>query len=151
MEQLLFEKDTFSEPLVFKDRGFLEKISFFLFYKSLLPFLTFVNCEGPYLAEGFLHNLRLCFNIVFPQLGVITRKRNKFVEIVVASERYLIINSGIKEAAVPAIPSRKISRWKNVNEKRKKFFVPTLQYCKFEQHDWKNRIFFRKNKLNMNL
>ena len=88
---------------------------------------------------------------MFPQLGVITRKRNKFVEIVVASERFLIINSGIKEAAVLAIPSRKISRWKNVNEKRKKFFVPTLQYCQFEQHDWKNGIFFRKNKLNMNL
>ena len=46
---------------------------------------------------------------MFAQLGVITRKRNKFAEIVAASKRYLIINSGIKEAAVPTMPSREIS------------------------------------------
>ena len=28
-----------------------------LFYKSLLPFLTFLNCEGAYLADGFLQTL----------------------------------------------------------------------------------------------
>ena len=72
-----------------------------LFYKSLLPFLTFVNCEGSFLAEGILHNLCPCFDIAFVQLGVITRTRNKFFEIVAASERYLTINTGIKETSVP--------------------------------------------------
>ena len=68
-----------------------------------------MNFEGPYLAEGFIHNLCPCFDIVFAQLEVITRTRNKFVETVAVSERYLIINSGIKDVAVPNMPSRKIS------------------------------------------
>ena len=41
---------------------------------------------------------------------------------------------------------RKISLWKNFNKKGKKFFVPNLQFCQFEQNGWENRIFFRKNK-----
>ena len=32
-----------------------------------------------------------CFDIVFAQLGVFPRARNKFVEIVAATKRYLII------------------------------------------------------------
>ena len=40
---------------------------------------------------------------------------------------------------------------KEYQQKRKKNIVPNLQYCKFEQDGWKNRIFFRKNKLNMSL
>ena len=52
---------------------------------------------------------------MFAQLEVIARKRTKVVEIVAASKRYLIINSGIKEASAPNIPSRKISCWTNVN------------------------------------
>ena len=68
-----------------------------------------MNSEGPYLAEGFLHNPFPCFDIVFTKLEVMTRTRNKFVEIVAASERYLIRNSGIKEAADQNMPSRKIS------------------------------------------
>ena len=36
-------------------------------------------------------------------------------------------------------------------KKRKQFFEPNLQHCQFEQDGWKIRIFFRKNKLNMNL
>ena len=67
-----------------------------------------------------------------------------------ASKGYLIINSGIKETAVPNMPSRKISLWRNA-KKRKSFFVPNLQYCQFEQDGRKNRMFFKKNKLNMNL
>ena len=82
-----------------------------------------MNCEGPYLEEGFLHNLCPCFDIVFAQLGVITRTRNKFVEILATPERYLVINSRIKEAAVPNMPSRKISWWKNVNKKGKIFYL----------------------------
>ena len=42
------------------------------------------------------------------------------------------------------MPSRKISWWKNVNEKWKNFFVPNLQYCQCKQDGWKNRAFFRK-------
>ena len=38
---------TFSEPQLFKRTfAFWKEIAFF--YKSLLPFLTFVHCEGPY-------------------------------------------------------------------------------------------------------
>ena len=59
---------------------------------SLLSFLPFAKCEGPYLAEGFLHNFCPCFNIVSAPLGLITRTSNKIVEIVVTSECYLIIN-----------------------------------------------------------
>ena len=38
---------------------------FWLFYKLLQPFLTFIDYEGPYLAQRFLHNPYPCFNIVF--------------------------------------------------------------------------------------
>ena len=73
-----------------------------LIFKSLLTFLTFVNYEGPYFAEGFLLNLRPCFDIAFAQLGVIPRRKSKFVEILAVEECYLIINhvKNIKEAAV---------------------------------------------------
>ena len=54
LEQLLFEYGSFSEPLVFED------IYVCLFYKSLLPFLPFMNCKIPYLAEGFLDDLSPC-------------------------------------------------------------------------------------------
>ena len=56
---------------------------------------------------------------MFAELGVITRIKNKFVEIVAASGHYLIVNSGIKKVAVPKKPSHKISWWKNVNKKEK--------------------------------
>ena len=73
-----------------------------LIFKSLLTFLTFVNYEGRYFAEGFLLNLRPCFDIAFAQLGVIPRTKNKFVEILAVEECYLITNhvKNIKEAAV---------------------------------------------------
>ena len=67
------------------------KESVWMFCKSLLPFLTFVNCEGPYLVEGFLRNLCPCFDIVFAPLGLITRTSNNIVEIAVTSECFLII------------------------------------------------------------
>ena len=101
-----------------------------------------MNCEGPYLVEGFLHNLCPCFNTAF--IRTIIRTRNKFIEIAAASERYSIINSGIKEPAVPTMPSRKISWWKNVNKKGKNFFVTNLQSYQFQQGDWKHINFFRK-------
>ena len=61
-----------------------------MFLKAQLPFLTYVNCEGPYLVKVFLYNFYLFFDSAFAQLGVITRTSNKFVEIVVVAERYLI-------------------------------------------------------------
>ena len=63
-------------------RGLLERISLPVLYKSLLPFLTFVNCEGPYLIEGLLQNLCPCCNIVFAPLGLITRTSNNIAEVV---------------------------------------------------------------------
>ena len=54
--------------------------------------MTFVNYEGPYIAEGFLRNLCPCFDIAFAKLGVISRTRNKFIETVAVAERYLITN-----------------------------------------------------------
>ena len=63
-----------------------------LVYKLLLPFLTFVNFKGPYLAEGFLHNLCPCFDIEFARLGIIPTTKNKFVEIVAIAECYLVTN-----------------------------------------------------------
>ena len=71
-------------------RDLLERIG--LPVLLLLPFSTFANCKGPYLAEGFYHNFCPCFYIVFAPLGFITRTSNKIVEIVVTSEFYLIIN-----------------------------------------------------------
>ena len=63
----------------------------FVFFINPYSFLTFVNGEGPCLAEGFLHTLCPCSNIVFAQLGVIPRTRKKLVETVAVAERYLII------------------------------------------------------------
>ena len=93
-------------------------------FKALLTFLTFVNYEGPYFGERFLLNFRPCFDIAFGQLGVIPRTKNKFVEIEAIAECYLITNhvKNIKEAAVPNVPSWKISWWKNVREKGEKQF-----------------------------
>ena len=103
-----------------------------------------MNCEGPYLGEGFLHKLCPCFNIVFAQLGVITRTRNKFVEIVVASEWYLIINSGIKEAAVRTMTSRKISWWKNIHKKGKNYSYLTYNIVSLSKITGKTESFSRK-------
>ena len=94
-----------------------------MFCKSLLAFLTFEYCEGPYLAERFLYHLCPCCDIVLAPFGVITRTNNKIVEIVAASECYLIINPfkkyGIKEAAVPNITSCKTGWRKLLNKKKK--------------------------------
>ena len=64
----------------------MEKTSSFC--KSLQPFLNFVKCKDPYLAEGFVHNLCLYFDIMFAQLGFILTTRNKFVEITAVAECY---------------------------------------------------------------
>ena len=57
----------------------------------------------------------------------------------------------VKEAAVPNMPPRKISWWKNFTETGKNLFLSNLQFCQFKEDGWKNRTFFMKGKLNMNL
>ena len=49
------------------------------------------------------------------------------------------------------MPPRKISWWKNFTETGKNLFLPNLQFCQFKEDGWKNRTFFMKGKLNMNL
>ena len=92
LEKLLLRKVLFPSLNLLRTDSFWKELAY-LFYKSLPPFFTFVNCEGPYLAEVFLHNLCQYLDIVSAQLRVITRTRNKFVEMVAVAERYLIINS----------------------------------------------------------
>ena len=140
LEELLFEWGTFFRVYLFSGTFFkdlLERIG--LPVLSLLPFLTFVNWEGPYLAAGYLHNFCPRFDIMFAPF--ITETSNKIVEIVV-TECYLIINPfkkyRIKEPAVSNTPSRKTIWRKNVNEKGKKFIVTSLQYYQFQQDGCKN-------------
>ena len=90
LEKLLLELDIFFRVYLFSGTFFknlLERIG--LPVLSLLPFLTFVNWEGPYLAVGYLHNFCPFFGIVFAPF--ITRTSNKIVEIVVTG-CYLITN-----------------------------------------------------------
>ena len=133
-------------------RDLLERIG--LPVLSLLPFLTFVNCEGPYLAEGSLRIFCPCFDIPFAPWWLITRTSNKIVEIVVTSDSHLIRNpfrkQGIKGPAVPNTPPRETSWRENVSEKGQNLIVTNLQYYQFQQDGCKSRIFFGKKKLNMN-
>ena len=66
--------------LVFKDINFWERTILF----GKLPFLT------PYNTFHKFQNLFSCFDIVFVQLLVIEKTRNKIVEIEVVAECYLI-------------------------------------------------------------
>ena len=82
------------------------------FFKSLLPFITFVNYEHAYLVVKFLH-------ILFSHFAFSKKARKKqknFVERVAVCRvlvdyNICIAKQGIKEAAVPNIPSRKTSLW----------------------------------------
>ena len=103
-----------------------------LFYKSLLPFSTFVNCKVPY--QGILHDLFLCFDIVFAQLRVIPRTRSKFIEIVAVVERYWVITrvknkESKKQPFWICLPAIICFSWsKNKNKKVRNFFVPSLKF-----------------------
>ena len=57
------------------------------------------------LTEGLLDKVCPCFHIVFAQLGVIPRTRNKFAEIATVAERYLIITH-VKNYESKKQPSR---------------------------------------------
>ena len=110
--------------------------------------MIFISVNYSKFTEGVLHNLCPFFVIAFSPLGVITRKHNKIVEIVVTSECYLIISpfkkKVIKKAAVPNIPSCKTNWRKNANGKEKLFLVPNLQCYHFQQDGWKNSVFLGK-------
>ena len=70
LEQLLHEQGASSEFLVFKDSYFLERTNLLWktsVFKSLLSFVTFVNCEGAYLVERFLRNLCSYFDVALGQ------------------------------------------------------------------------------------
>ena len=126
----------------------MERTSLF-FYKLSLLFLTWIS---KVLTEGFLH-IGPCFDAVFAQLKVIPKTRNKFVENVDVTDRYLIITH-VKNKRSKKQPLRiclsvipyiiYLSWWKNISKKRKKLFVPSLQYCQFGQDGWKSRTFFMK-------
>ena len=122
-----------------------------LFYKLLLPFSTLVNCKAPY--QGLLHDLCLCFDIVFAQLVVIPRRRSKFIEIVAEVERYWVITrvknkESKKQPLRRCLPATICFRWwKNKNKKVRNFFVPSLKFVslgKMAEPFWKNRTFFMK-------
>ena len=91
-----------------------------MFPKVQLPFLSYMNCKGPYLVKGFLYNFYPFFDSAFTQLGVITKTSNKFVEIVAFTERYLILTH-VKNKELKKKPLRitfhEISYWKNFNKK----------------------------------
>ena len=111
------------KPLVLKDINFWERTSLF----EKLPFLS------PYNTFYKFQNLFSCFDIVFVQLLVIEKTRNKIVEIEVVTECYPInwrtksnellfrINLNIKFA-----DRRMSKKWDNL-------LLPKLKYCQFEQ------------------
>ena len=70
------------------------------------------------------------FDIVFAQLGVIPRIRNKFAKIVAVAERCFITDQ-FKNKESRSSNSCKISWWKNIIEKGKNFFGPNLEFCQF--------------------
>ena len=80
LEQLILEYCFFWSLLVFKDIKFLKRTILF----GKLPFLSSYNTFHK------LQNLYAFFDLVFVQLLVIERTRNKFVGIEVVAECYLI-------------------------------------------------------------
>ena len=83
------------------------------------------------------------FDIVFAQLGVIPRTRNKFIEIVAVAERHFIIGH-LKKKESKKQPIRfpaKLPDGRMSVKKGKNLFVPKLQYCQFGQDGYKNRTF----------
>ena len=143
LEQLLFQKVSFSVPLVFKNIYFLERTSFFVVLYAATTFLNFCELWSSLPCQRISsHKLYPCFDIVFAWFGVIPSTKNGWIEIVAVAERY--ISQRIKEAAVQNMSSCKISWWKNVNKKGKHLFLPNLQYCQSGRDDAKNRTFFIK-------
>ena len=128
LEQLLFQKVSFSVPLVFKNIYFLERTSFFVVLYAATTFLNFCELWSSLPCQRISsHKLYPCFDIVFGWFGVIPSTKNGLIEIVAVAECY--ISQRIKEAAIQNMPSCKISWWNNVNKKGKNLFVPNLQYC----------------------
>ena len=95
-EQSLFRRSYFFRTASFSERNFTEQP--LLENRKVFTALTFRhshffqrNCVGwRYLNESYCFEADICpcFDIVFAQLGVIPKARNKFVQIVDAAERY---------------------------------------------------------------
>ena len=63
--KVIFQRLLFLRTVAFRKKlVFLEK----LLFKSLLPFITFVNYERAYLGEQFLHILCSYFDVALAQL-----------------------------------------------------------------------------------
>ena len=95
-------------------------------FKSPLPFLTFMNYKGPYFVDGFLHNLCPCFKIAFAELRVISRTRNKFVEIVTVAKYCLndVKNKEPKKQPFWIFPPVKLSnRRMSLNKEENSFYL----------------------------
>ena len=103
-------------------------------------YLSQLNYEGPYFAEGFLHNLCPCFDNAFAQLGVTLRTRNRFDEIVAVAVCYLISNH-VKNKESKKQPFQiclhmKLADGSMSMKKEKKFFLTNLQRFQYGQDDW---------------
>ena len=95
-EQSLFRRSYFFRTASFSEWNFTEQP--LLENRKVFNALTFRhshffqrNCVGwRYLNESYCFEADICpcFDIVFAQLGVIPKARNKFVQIVDAAERY---------------------------------------------------------------
>ena len=95
-EKSLFRRSYFFRTASFSERNFTEQP--LLENRKVFTALTFRhshffqrNCVGwRYLNESYCFEADICpcFDIVFAQLGVIPKARNKFVQIVDAAERY---------------------------------------------------------------
>ena len=137
--------------LSFSTRCTFLKEHVYFFYESLIPFLiaNALPLQSDF-CKPFLYVSVLCLsNQKSPQEQGISLLKQQLSQSATYNSTYRKLD--IKEKAVPNIPSRKTSRWKRVNKKRKSFFVPKSQCCQFEQDGWKNRTFFMKYKLNMKL
>ena len=120
-----------------------------LFYKSPLPFLTFVNCKGPHRRTSSQHwsMLRYCV------CAIRNHPKNK-EQVCWNSSCYralLNYNSHKKNKELKKQPFRiclsvviYLSWWKNISKKKEISFLPSLQYCQFGQYGWKSRTFFMK-------
>ena len=108
-------------------------------------YLSQLNYECPYFAEGFLHNLCPCFDIAFAQLGVTPRTRNTFDELVAVAECCLISNypknKESKNQPFQICLPVKLADGRMSMKKEKKFLL-NLQHFQFMQSGWKT--FFMK-------
>ena len=131
-KQLIFQKSKIVHYLLSLESYLSRAASF---SKDLYLLLWQLNLQKSFFLQHtvsekrFLHKLCPCFNIVFAQIRVIPRTRNKFVKVAAVAERYLIVTH-IKNKESKKRPFRIclpvilcLSSWKNINKKGRNFFV----------------------------